>query len=205
MLTTQSPAALPRIHSLYSELPPNSRRAANLPFFAPRTVPASSSSQSRTPSIGNAPGLTPVVPRRNSIPRRNAISYHPSQPTSENPFANQSQSSPLPTASQLASPRPRAAVLVTSGYTSEPRQMASSPPPLVVSLAPARVPRSQREYQAKMVANLLLNRAGRARPMRCARRGSFLRAGYQPSGLSVSVLAGDVDEEANLEDKLACA
>ena len=80
----------------------------------------------------------------------------------------------------------------------------SSPPPLVVSLAPARVPRSQREYQAKMVANLLLHRAGRARPMRCARRGSFLRAGYQPSTLSVSVLAGDVDEEvANSEDNLA--
>jgi hypothetical protein len=82
--------------------------------------------------------------------------------------------------------------------------MVSSPPPLVVSLAPARVPRSQREYQAKMVANLLLNRAVRARPMRCARRGSFLRAGYQPSGLSVSVIAGEVDEEgANSDDNLA--
>ncbi len=55
-----------------------------------------------------------------------------------------------------------------------------------------------------MVANLLLNRAGRARPMRCAHRGSFLRAGYQPSRLSVTVLAGDVDdEEANFEDDMA--
>jgi hypothetical protein len=67
--------------------------------------------------------------------------------------------------------------------------------PLVVSLAPARVPRSQREYQAKMVANLLLNRAGRARPMRCARRGSFIRAGYQPSRLSTCVLSSDDEDE----------
>ncbi len=105
---------------------------------------------------------------------------------------------------QLVSPRPRPAVLVTSGYTLEPKLLTTSPPPLVISLAPARVPRSQKEYQAKMVANLLLNRAGRARPMRCAHRGSFLRAGYQPSRLSVTVLAGDVDdEEANFEDDMA--
>ena len=201
MLTTQSPTVLPRIHSLYSELPPNSRRAANLPFFAPRTIPASTSSSShlRAPNnnnAGNAPGIPPLMPRRNSIPRRNAISYHPSQPASQ----SQSRSESLPPA-LLASPRPRPAVLVTSGYTPEPRQLVTSPPPLVISLAPARVPRSQREYQAKMVANLLLNRASRARPMRCARRGSFLRAGYQPSRLSMSVLAGDADvEESNLED-----
>jgi hypothetical protein len=210
MLTTQPPVVLPRIHSLYSELPPNTRRAANLPFFAPRTVPASSSSTSRscapnnTNNIGNAPGIPPLIPRRKSIPRRNAISYHPSQPASQSPFVAPSQNQSLsssPPPALLASPRPRPAVLVTSGYTSEPRQMVTSPPPLVVSLAPARVPRSQREYQAKMVANLLLSRASRARPMRCARRGSFLRAGYQPSRLSMSVLASDADaEEANLED-----
>jgi hypothetical protein len=198
MLTTQSPAVLPRIHSLYSELPPNTRRAANLPFFAPRTVPASTSTSSplcapNNNNVVNAPGVPPLIPRRNSIPRRNAISYHPSQ------SASQSQQ-PLPPA-LLASPRPRPAVLVTSGYTPEPRPLVTSPPPLVVSLAPARVPRSQREYQAKMVANLLLNRASRARPMRCARRGSFLRAGYQPSRLSMSVQAGDADvEELNLEN-----
>lgn len=214
MLTTQSPAVLPRIHSLYSELPPNTRRAANLPFFAPRTVPAStlSSSPSCAPNnsnVGNvSSGVPPVMPRRNSIPRRNAISYHPSQPASQSPFVtrrqSQSQSEPLPPPALLASPRPRPAVLVTSGYTTEPRSFVTSPPPLVISLAPARVPRSQREYQAKMVANLLLNRASRARPMRCARRGSFLRAGYQPSRLSLSVLAGDVDpEELNEDDVLA--
>jgi hypothetical protein len=208
MLTTQSPPALPRIHSLYSELPPNSRRAANLPFFAPRTLPASSSS-SCSPSIGNPSGVPPLFPRRNSIPRRNAISYHPSQPASESPFASQSLSpGPRPSSlcaqAQLVSPRPRPAVLVTSGYTLEPKLLTTSPPPLVISLAPARVPRSQKEYQAKMVANLLLNRAGRARPMRCAHRGSFLRAGYQPSRLSMSVLAGDVDDEdANFEDDMA--
>jgi hypothetical protein len=221
MLTTQPPAVLPRIHSLYSELPPNSRRAANLPFFAPRTVPASSSASSSSSSplcapnnnaTSNAPGIPPLTPRRNSIPRRNAISYHPSQPASQSPFVVQSQnqrlssnsSSLAPPPALLASPRPRPAVLLTSGYTPESRPLVTSPPPLVVSLAPARVPRSQREYQAKMVANLLLNRASRARPMRCARRGSFLRAGYQPSSLSMSVLAGDVDsEEANLDDDLA--
>jgi len=94
-------------------------------------------------------------------------------------------------------PSPRPALLLTSGYTSEPKPISHSPP-LVVSLAPARVPRSQREYQAKMVANLLLNRGGRARPMRCARRGSFIRAGYQPSSLSVCVIPGDgnVGEDA---------
>jgi hypothetical protein len=200
MLTTQSPAVLPRIHSLYSELPPNSRRAANLPFFAPRTVPASTSSSSpscapNNSNAGNAPGVPPLIPRRNSIPRRNAISYHPSQPASAS--ASQTQQ-PLPPA-LLASPRPRPAVLVTSGYTPGPRQLVTSPPPLVVSLAPARVPRSQREYQAKMVANLLLNRGSRARPMRCARRGSFLRAGYQPSRLSMSVQAGDADADVEEE------
>jgi hypothetical protein len=190
MLTTQSPVVLPRIHSLYSELPPNSRRAANLPFFAPRALPASPST-ARALNVGGAPGTPPLFPRRNFIPRRNAISYHPSQPTSESPFANQqSESLPLP---EPASPRPRPALLMASGYTSEPKSL-SHPPPLVISLAPARVPRSQREYQAKMVANLLLSRASRARPMRCARRGSFLRAGYQPSQLSVCTLAGDVDE-----------
>jgi hypothetical protein len=192
MLTTQSPAILPRIHSLYSELPPNSRRAANLPFFAPRTVPASLS-PSGAPNLGNnASSPPPFIPRRNPIARRNAISYYPSQPPSEGPFVDSSSSAPI---AQLASPRPRPAVLVTSGYTSKQSVRSASPPPLVVSLAPARVPRSQREYQAKMVANLLLNRAGRARPMRCARRGSFLRAGYQPSRLSTCTLAGDVDEE----------
>jgi len=202
MLTTQSPPALPRIHSLYSELPPNSRRAANLPFFAPRTLPASSSS-SCSPNIGNTSGVPPLFPRRNSIPRRNAISYHPSQPASESPFASQSSSSRCAPA-QLLSPRPRPAILVTSGYTPEPKLLTTSPPPLIVSLVPARVPRSQKEYQAKMVANLLLNRAGRARPMRCAHRGSFLRAGYQPSRLSTTVLADDVDdEEANFEDDMA--
>jgi len=57
-----------------------------------------------------------------------------------------------------------------------------------------------------MVANLLLTRAGRARPMRCARRTSFLRAGYQPSGLSASVLVSETDEEKETnfeEDELA--
>jgi len=73
-------------------------------------------------------------------------------------------------------------------------------PPLVVSLAPARVPRSQREYQAKMVANLLLNRASRARPMRCARRGSFMRAGYQPSQLSSCILPAAAAAAADDED-----
>jgi hypothetical protein len=83
----------------------------------------------------------------------------------------------------------------------------SHSPPLVLSLAPARVPRSQREYQAKMVANLLLNRAGRARPMRCARRGTFIRAGYQPSRLSMCVHSSDEDvsedEASDSEGELA--
>jgi len=203
MLTTQSPAILPRIHSLYSELPPNSRRAANLPFFAPRSAPASLSPSS-APNLGNnASGPPPsFIPRRNPIARRNAISYYPSQPPSEGPFVDPSSSAPI---AQLASPRPRPAVLVTSGYSSKESLRSASPPPLVVSLAPARVPRSQREYQAKMVANLLLSRAGHARPMRCARRGSFLRAGYQPSRLSTCTLAGDADEEdaSSEEDDLA--
>jgi hypothetical protein len=194
MLTTQSPVVLPRIHSLYSELPPNSRRAANLPFFVPRALPISPS----TPCALNAgipSGTPPLSPRRNSTSRRNAISYHPSQPASESPFASQGRTSALV---EPASPRPRPALLVASGYTSGPKPMLHSPP-LVISFAPARVPRSQREYQAKMVANLLLSRAGRARPMRCARRGSFLRDGYQPSSLSVCTLAGDLEGE---EEKL---
>jgi hypothetical protein len=197
-MLTQSPSIPPRIHSLYSELPPNSRRAANLPFFAPRALPASSS-HFTGPNKSSTPG-TPVIPRRNLIPRRNAISYHPSQPASENPLINPIQgqgrgrSVTIREPPQLASPRPSHAIILTE----EPKPMSSSPP-LVISLAPARVPRSLRDYQAKMVANLLLTRAGRARPMRCARRSSFLRAGYQPSGLSVSVLADD-DEETNFEE-----
>jgi hypothetical protein len=192
MLTTQSPSIPPRIHSLYSELPPNSRRAANLPFFAPRALPASSPSPFSPPNNGGAP-----LPRRNFIPRRNAISYHPSQPSSENPLINpkrgQGQGRSVP-----SSPRPSPAVLLTS----EPLPMSTSPP-LVVSLAPASVPRSQREYQAKMVASVLLTRSGRARPLRCARRTSFVRAGYQPSRLSACVLA-DGDGETNFEeDELA--
>ncbi|KAI0294263.1 hypothetical protein B0F90DRAFT_1670520 [Multifurca ochricompacta] len=211
MLTTQTLTVPPRIHSLYSELPPNSRRAANLPFFAPRpllTPPSSIVCASSNTS--NASGSPPLIPRRNSTSRRNAISYHPSQPTSENPFSSQSKSNstspsppPSPSPSPLVlppSPRPRPAILVSSGYTSEPK-LISYTPPLVISLAPARVPRSQREYQAKMVANLLLNRAGRARPMRCARRVSFLRAGYQPSRLSSCVVASDVDEEEVLSEE----
>ncbi|KAH9986824.1 hypothetical protein BJV74DRAFT_513112 [Russula compacta] len=210
MLTTQSPAVPPRIHSLYSELPPNSRRAANLPFFVPRPLVAST--PSCAPNLGNASGAPPFIPRRNSMSRRNAISYHPSQPASETPFSRAQSvcaSAPAPAhVAQPASPRPRPALLVTSGYTSEPKAMTTaSSPPLVISLAPARVPRSQREYQAKMVANLLLNRASRARPMRCARRGSALRAaGYQPSRLCESILPGDVDkDEANFEDELVRA
>jgi hypothetical protein len=199
MLTTQSPSIPPRIHSLYSELPPNSRRAANLPFFAPRPLPAS--------NVGNTPGA-PLFPRRNLIPRRNAISYHPSQPFSENPLINpnlgQGKSRNVPiSVSQLSSPRPSPAVILTA----EPKSISGSrSPPLVVSLAPARVPRSQRDYQAKMVANLLLTRAGRARPMRCSHRPSFLRAGYQPSRLSVSIAAADADNEEETyfeEDDLA--
>jgi hypothetical protein len=197
MLTTQSPSIPLRIHSLYSELPPNSRRAANLPFFAPRPLPAS--------NLGNTAGA-PLNPRRNVIPRRNAISYHPSQPLSENPLINSTQdqgkSRIVPISiPQLASPRPSPAVILTA----EPKSISSSPP-LVVSLAPARVPRSQRDYQAKMVASLLLSRSGRARPMRCSRRTSFLRAGYQPSRLSASIVATDADgeEETNFkEDDLA--
>jgi hypothetical protein len=197
MLMTQ-PSVPPRIHSLYSELPPNSRRAANLPFFAPRALPASSSSPLSSSNVGN----TPVIPRRNLIPRRNAISYHPSQPLSENPLINPNQGQakgrrvPIGVP-QLASPRPSPAVILTA----EPKPISNSPP-LVVSLAPARVPRSQRDYQAKMVANLLLTRSGRARPMRCSRRPTFLRAGYQPSRLSVSTAAADADgeEEANFEE-----
>jgi len=205
MLTTQSPSIPLRIHSLYSELPPNSRRAANLPFFSPRTLPASSSSPLSAPNVGSTPG-TPLSPRRNLIPRRNAISYHPSQPLSENPLINPNQgqgkswSVPI-SVPQLASPRPTPAVILTA----EPKPISRSPP-LVISLAPARVPRSQRDYQAKMVANLLLSRAGRARPMRCSRRTSFLRAGYQPSGLSASMVAadGNGEEETNFkEDDLA--
>jgi hypothetical protein len=192
MLTTQSPSTPPRIHSLYSELPPNSRRAANLPFFAPRALPASSSRFS-APNNSNSPGAPP--PRRNFIPRRNAISYHPSQLTSENPLINPNHGQGRVLISEPASPRPSPAVLLTS----EPLPMSSTLP-LVVSLAPARVPRSQRDYQAKMVANLLLTRAGRARPMRCARRTTFLRAGYQPSRLSATTLAGDADEETNFEE-----
>lgn len=194
MLTTQSPSIPPRIHSLYSELPPNSRRAANLPFFAPRPIPVASSSPLSAPN-------TPVIPRRNLIPRRNAISYHPSQPISEHPLINpqgqgRTRSVPI-TVPQLASPRPSPAVILTA----DPKPILSSPP-LVVSLAPARVPRSQKEYHTKMVANMLLTRAARARPMRCSRRTSFLRAGYQPSGLSASIVAADAHEaeEMNFEE-----
>lgn len=203
MLTTQSPIALPRIHSLYSELPPNSRRAANLPFFIPRAlpapasapVPAASSSQCAS-NPGSASGAPPCLPRRNSTTRRNAISYHP--PSGTTAEASARPSSPLPTP-VAPTPRHRPALLLASGYTSEPKPMSHTLP-LVVSLAPARVPRSQREYQAKMVANLLLNRAGRARPMRCARRGSFIRAGYQPSRLSTCVLSSDDEDEDSSSD-----
>jgi hypothetical protein len=99
---------------------------------------------------------------------------------------------------QLASPRPSPAVILTA----EPKPISSSPP-LVVSLAPARVPRSQRDYQAKMVANLLLSRAGRARPMRCSHRPSFLRAGYQPSGLSASIVPDGEEDTSFKEDDFA--
>ncbi len=177
MLTTQSPSIPLRIHSLYSELPPNSRRAANLPFFVPRPLPASRSSSLSAPNVGN----TPVIPRL------------------INPNQGQGRRVPI-SVPQLASPRPSPAVILTA----EPKPISSSPP-LVISLAPARVPRSQRDYQAKMVANLLLTRAGRARPMRCSRRTSFLRTGYQPSRLSMSILAADAEEgeETNFEDDLA--
>ncbi|KAH9992823.1 hypothetical protein BJV77DRAFT_1067552 [Russula vinacea] len=138
-MLTQSPSIPPRIHSLYSELPPNSRRAANLPFFAPRALPASSS-HFTGPNKSSTPG-TPVIPRRNLIPRRNAISYHPSQPASENPLINPIQgrgrSVTIREPPQLASPRPSHAIILTE----EPKPMSSSPP-LVISLAPARVPRS---------------------------------------------------------------
>jgi len=195
MLTTQSPSTPPRIHSLYSELPPNSRRAANLPFFAPRPQQASSSPFS-SPNNSNT-SVASLVARRNLIPRRNAISYHPSQPPSENPVLNLSRGRSVPASvpPQLASPRPSAAVIVTS----ESKPMESSLP-LVITLAPARVPRTQREYQAKIVANMLLTRGSRARPMRCARRFSVLRTGYQPSGLSASVLPSDDDGELNYEE-----
>ena len=210
MLTTQSPSAPPRIHSLYSELPPNTRRAANLPFFAPRAIPASTSHFS-SPNNANTPNASAIA-RRNLIPRRNAISYHPSQPPSENPLLNSNhgrgRSVPISVPPQLASPRPSPAVIVTTTtvVTSEPKPMTSSPP-LVISLAPARVPRTQRDYQAKIVANMLLTRAGRARPMRCARRPTVLRTGYQPSGLSVSVLPSEADDDGEKnyeEDNLAC-
>ena len=191
MLTTQSPIALPRIHSLYSELPPNSRRAANLPFFVPRALPAPASSPvPASSSPAPNPGAPPFMPRRNTSTRRNAISYHP--PSGATEVTSVRPSSPLP----APTPRHRPALLLESGYTSEPKPMSHSPP-LVLSLAPARVPRSQREYQAKMVANLLLNRAGRARPMRCARRGSFIRAGYQPSRLSMCVHSSDEEDAAS--------
>jgi hypothetical protein len=198
MLTTQSPVALPRIHSLYSELPPNSRRAANLPFFVPRALPAPASapvlaSSSQCASNSGAP---PFLPRRNSTTRRNAISYHP--PSGASDEASVRPSSPLPTP-VAPTPRHRPALLLASGYTSEPKPVSHTLP-LVVSLAPARVPRSQREYQAKMVANLLLNRAGRARPMRCARRGTFIRSGYQPSRLSTCVLSSD-DEDSSSDSE----
>jgi hypothetical protein len=193
-MLTQSPLALPRIHSLYSELPPNSRRAANLPFFVPRAHPSLAStsvpvSPTCAPNSGSASGAPPFMPRRSTALRRNAISFHPS-------VENASVRSSSPLAAPVAppalprTPSPRPALLLTSGYTSEPKPISHSPP-LVVSLAPARVPRSQREYQAKMVANLLLNRGGRARPMRCARRGSFMRAGYQPSSLSTCIIPAD--------------
>ncbi|KAI9436184.1 hypothetical protein H4582DRAFT_2058865 [Lactarius indigo] len=205
MLTTQSPIALPRIHSLYSELPPNSRRAANLPFFVPRALPSPASAPAPAsppcaPSSGSASGAPPFIPRRNSASRRNAISYHPSQSAADDLSVRPSTPIVAPVAPPALlppTPRQRPALLLASGYTSEPKPISHSPP-LVVSLAPARVPRSQREYQAKMVANLLLNRAGRARPMRCARRGSFMRAGYQPSRLSMCTLPSDdnVSEDA---------
>jgi hypothetical protein len=204
MLTTQSPIALPRIHSLYSELPPNSRRAANLPFFVPRALPAPASAPGPTScasNSGSASGAPPCLPRRNSTTRRNAISYHP--PSSEE-LSSVRPSSPLPSPVAPTPRHHRPALLLASGYTSEPKMISSSSHtavvPLVVSLAPARVPRSQREYQAKMVANLLLNRAGRARPMRCARRGSFIRAGYQPSRLSMCVLSSDEGDAASDSD-----
>jgi len=196
MLTTQSPVALPRIHSLYSELPPNSRRAANVPFFVPRALPSPASAPSPVsppyaPNHGSASGAPSFTPRRNTSSRRNAVSYHPSAEDApvrlSSPLA-----APVAPPSLLRTPSPRPALLVASGYTSEPKPISHSPP-LVVSLAPARVPRSQREYQAKMVANLLLNRGGRARPMRCARRGSFIRAGYQPSRLSMYIVPADDD------------
>ena len=185
-MLTQSPVAVPRIHSLYSELPPNSRRAANLPFFMPRALPSPASAPC-APNSGVASGAPSITPRRNTVSRRNAVSYHPEdapvRPSS--PLA-----APVAPPALPRTPSPRPALLVASGYTSEPKEISHSVP-LVVSLAPARVPRSQREYQAKMVANLLLNRSGRARPMRCARRGSFVRAGYQPSRLSMCILTGD--------------
>ncbi|KAI9451995.1 hypothetical protein BJY52DRAFT_1190612 [Lactarius psammicola] len=208
MLTTQSPIALPRIHSLYSELPPNSRRAANLPFFVPRALPSPASAPAPAPPCApNSSSAPPFIPRRNTASRRNAISYHPS-PSAEDLSVRPSSPLVAPVAPPALPPTPRhrPALLLASGYTSEPKPISHSPP-LVVSLAPARVPRSQREYQAKMVANLLLNRAGRARPMRCARRGSFMRAGYQPSRLSMCTLPGDdnvsEDVASDSEDELA--
>ncbi|KAI0062176.1 hypothetical protein BV25DRAFT_1838661 [Artomyces pyxidatus] len=190
MLSTQAPTAIPRIHVLYTDLPATSRRAANIPFLAARAAPVSTSC---TPMKSTTPHYPPMPTRRTPPPppRRNAISYHPSQPSCENPFADPATSRQSLDLFSPRQPLPRSrATLISSGpIPMSYSQSLFGPPPRVV--------RSQRDYPAKIVANMLLNRSGRARPMRgCTRRGSG-QAGYVRSGLSVCVLS---DAELEAED-----
>ncbi|KAI0047120.1 hypothetical protein FA95DRAFT_1606380 [Auriscalpium vulgare] len=195
MLSTQSPVALPRIHVLYTDLPATSRRAANMPFLAARAAPASLSSP--VLSSNNALGLSlgPMPTRRAPPPppRRNAISYHPSQPASQNPFADQNCCS-VPSAPPPA-PRPRSrAVLISSGHLTTPPSVA------YYAQHSARLPPPPppRDYPAKVVASMLLNRSGRARPTRDGRRppGARNAGGYVRSGLSTCVAADEVEGAA---------
>ncbi|KAI0321307.1 hypothetical protein OF83DRAFT_344612 [Amylostereum chailletii] len=205
MISTQRPAPIPHMHVLYSNMPATSRRAHNVPFLLGRAAPSypsqspSPSQQHQSPMV-YAPRMNPGPPyvrptptrRAPPPPRRNAISYHPSQPfpapstntnpspprthTIGNPFADP----PAPMQSRSA-PVPRRATLISSGYTSDPLPLIRPHPP--------------RDHSARLVAKLLLNRAGRARPM----RGPVRRCGspttgssYVRSGLSVCLVA---DEE----------
>ncbi|KAI0038432.1 hypothetical protein FA95DRAFT_1613395 [Auriscalpium vulgare] len=164
-----------------------------MPFLTARAAPASLSSP--VLSSNNALGLSlgPMPTRRAPPPppRRSTVSYHPSQPASENPSAKQSRCS-VPSAPRPTS-RPRSrAVLILPEHLTKPPSVA------YYAQLSARPPPPPRDCPAKVVASMLLNRSGRARPTRDGRRppGARVACGYVRSGLSTCVAADEVEGAA---------
>jgi hypothetical protein len=220
MISTQRPVPAPHMHAIYTNLPATSRRANNVPFLVRAAPPPPAYFPPALAAVSGA-GSTPRS-RTRPPPRRNAISYHPSQPYSENPFSDPRpprRTSPpasalpppafVPTLKASAaspaalppSPRPRRATLVSAGHISN----ASLSAPL--RYVPPVVPQSSlnglnlsysaaANEPARLVANMLLNRAGRSKPARpspnrCSRSASPSLSTYIPSRLSTCVLGSD--------------